>query len=292
MSGGTPKGKRDLKSAEISPNQPSSKLPKMSMEELIAKLEGTISTLSSEITSLRDSNTSLNSTVQTLNENVTALEERLKKNSDSLTENIWSVQRLESEIKSLRKENNILKDGFKELGDKVADLEYHQKRNNLIFEGFPEGPKKESWCCISTTKLIDCLYNIVDTSEMKIARCHRLGPFKSGYNRPIIANFLWYGDIMNILNEKKNLPKGIYVKVDIPKKWDERSRLLRPMYKKLREHAEVADQVKLTKGRLIVKGDIYQPDNLSELAGKYPQVLPGEQESDTAIGFLGPGTPF
>ena len=100
----------------------------------------------------------------------------------------------------------MLKCTLNDIQEKIADLEFHQKRNNLIFEGFPE-QKNESDIDLFN-RLMDCLSTIIDTTGVRVARCHRLGAKRPGYNRPIIANFPWYGDVTAILNAKMHLPKG------------------------------------------------------------------------------------
>ena len=45
----------------------------------------------------------------------------------------------------------------------------------------------------------------MDVSNVKIARCHRLGWFSKHEPRPIITNVLQYGDVTSILKAKSKL---------------------------------------------------------------------------------------
>ena len=53
----------------------------------------------------------------------------------------------------------------------------------------------------------------------------------SGQPRPIITNFLWYGDVTSMLKVKSKLPSGVYINEDSPSEWIECRKLLRPVMK-------------------------------------------------------------
>ena len=286
--------KRTIEDTDISPIAPDSKQQKgnaITMEGLIQSLQATINTLSTEVSALKSSNDDLKTTVDNLNSSVSALKTELKNTTESLTENSMYSMKLSEKISALESENKVLRQWIEQIEDKITSLEYHQRRNNLVFEGIPEPVHKESGQEIFST-LIGCLSNVVDTTGIRIARCHRLGPYKAGVNRNIIANFLWYGDITDILANKKRLPKGVYVKTDIPKVWDDRMRMLRPMYKALRDDPKVDETVSLSKGKLFVGKSSYTPNMMSDLANRFPNANPCEKEDENTIGFLGPYSPF
>ena len=284
MSATTPV-KRDLKTAEISPNPPDRKQQNLSMEDILSKLDSTVSALSTEVKDLRESNTTLNSTVTRLENKITKLSTKLEASENAFTAETSGLSTMKDKMCVIEKENCMLKRYLSDITEKITDLEYHQKRNNLIFDGFPEH-KGETDINIFN-RLMECLSTIIDVTGIKVARCHRLGQKKNGVNRPIIANFPWYGDVNTILNSKMHLPKGIYVKTDIPKIWDERMRVLRPMYREIYAATSDKSSVKLTKGKLIVNKKVYLPDDVEELKKDYPNANPCEKESDDKVIYFG-----
>ena len=289
--------KRTFENTDISPTASDSKTHKSegscntTMESLIQSLQSTISTLSMEVSSLKNSNNDLKKTVDDLNASVGSLKSDLKIANESLVESASSTTKLNLKLDALEKENQQLKRWVGEIQDKIADIEYHQRRNNLVFEGIPEPNHRESGFEIYNL-IISYLSNIIDTSDVRIARCHRMGPYKAGVNRNIIVNFMWFGDITSILENKSKLPKGVYVKPDLPKIWDDRMRMLRPVYKALRDDTKVTENVSLSKGKLRVGKAEYSADSMSQLAERYPNLSPCEKENETTIAYLGPYSPY
>ena len=83
---------------------------------------------------------------------------------------------------------------------KLIDLEDRSRQNNLRFEEIKEH-ENESWedC---EKKIYDLLENKL---EIAIARAHRTGKKNKNRLRPIVAQFSFYKDKMNILKNCKKL---------------------------------------------------------------------------------------
>ena len=116
-----------------------------------------------------------------------------------------------------------------------------------------------------------------------------MGGFRPGINRPIIANFLWYGDISAILSAKKSLPKGIYVKEDIPKVMDDRNRILRP-YSKAANALHMKSSV--NKGKLRIDCALYTCDDLHQIAQEVISTMNHEKEDKEKMISFGPQSVF
>lgn len=115
---------------------------------------------------------------------------------------------------------------------KSIDLEARSRRNNLIFGGIPED--KDENC---GQKLAAFLQDHLGIDPCPPApRVHRLGKFKAGSNRAIIAYFLDFRDTEYILSNAKKL-KGtdFHVNRDYPKEIVDARRILWPQYKLLRD---------------------------------------------------------
>ena len=92
-----------------------------------------------------------------------------------------------------------------ETNSKLIGLEDHSRQNNLRFEGI-KGHENESWeDCKS--KIYDLLENKLemDIANVVIERAHRTGKKNKNRSRPIVAQFSFYKDKMNILKNCKKL---------------------------------------------------------------------------------------
>ena len=83
-----------------------------------------------------------------------------------------------------------------------------------MFHDIPEQKGEIDWSCYEKiSDLLAALPNM-NVNEIYNAWCHRLGHLQQGFSRGIIANFHWYGDLTEILNERQYLPLNIYVRYD------------------------------------------------------------------------------
>ena len=152
----------------------------------------------------------------------------------SVSEKSTEIVKCNEECAKLRNDNAMLKGRNDDLREKLLKLEYHQRRNNLRFDGIDEPFGETDLDCYY--KVIELLQHIMDTSDAKIARCHRVGPYRCNGTRAIITNFHWYGDITTILQNKRKLSKGKCVNEDLPDEWLECQRIPRPVLKQTLKH--------------------------------------------------------
>lgn len=155
--------------------------------------------------------------VNAISENTQKALEGLKQGNQDLSAEVNS---LSSKVSSLEQSRAKLLNENTELKERLLLLEFHQCRNNLIFSGIPEADRTESgYDCYN--KIMQCLSQVpgININEIRIDRCHRLGAKLRSGPRGIIARMNWYGDLMTILGNKKQLPDGIYVQEDLPEEW-------------------------------------------------------------------------
>ena len=173
-----------------------------------------------------------------------------------------------------------------DLNEKVLDLEYQQRRNNLVFDGIPESENETDYQCYEKILMAISGLKNVNTNDIWIARCHRLGRKKLNQRdrvspRPIICCFHWYGDVSNILGDRWNLPKGIYVNEDLPEDWNDRRRVLKPIYKLAKRKQNLKEKTHWSKDKLVIEGKEYSvapTNNISELKDLYNFDLAGTCE--------------
>src|SRR5258705_3380360 len=102
--------------------------------------------------------------------------------------------------------NNLMSERLDRLEDRIRVQEDRSRRNNLLFRGIEE-PKAESWAEAEST-ILDfgtyfALFN--PNNPPKFDRVHRLGTYRQGQCRPIIARFTQFKDKSEILFKAKNL---------------------------------------------------------------------------------------
>ena len=113
------------------------------------------------------------------------------------------IQKLEEKINLMKEELHVIQTTKPswaiETDAKLIDLEDRSRRNNLRFEN-------ESWedC---ENKIYDLLENKLemDIENVVIERAHRTGKKNKNRSRPIVAQFSFYKDKMNILKNCKKL---------------------------------------------------------------------------------------
>ena len=82
---------------------------------------------------------------------------------------------MQDDMDLLQHEIKILKTQITTLHEKLLKLEFHQCRNNLVFSDIKEAFSESNYDCYN--KIIELLSKVMDVSNVKIARCHRLGWF-------------------------------------------------------------------------------------------------------------------
>lgn len=210
-----------------------------------------------------------------------------------LSSNLGNVTRkalqMEKEITTLRSENTELK-------EHLLHLEYHQRRNNLLFDGIPESREPETGrdCYNKIMNIIQSIPTL-DPNMIQVDRCHRLGPKQPNKTRSIIARFNWYGDLVEIMNNRSYIPKGIYINEDYPQEWIDRRRLLKPILNKARSLPAYKFNSFLTKDKLVIDGKQFTVAPNNNLCDLPKDIVPSEtceKRNENTIAFLGPHSVF
>ena len=175
-------------------------------QEMFHKQEQSVLELISGKTSLT------NQRIDSLSKDMNDLKESLKFSQNEYHEKLKNmgnkVQKLEEEEKLMMEELHVIQTTKPswaiETDAKLIDLE-DPSQNNLRFEGIKEH-ENESWedC---ENKIYDLLENKLemDIENVVIERAHRTGKKNKNRSRPIVAQFSFYKDKMNILKNCKKL---------------------------------------------------------------------------------------
>ena len=206
--------------------------------------------------------------------------------SKSHKETVMTVMDMQDKVDLLQHEIKMLKTQNTTLNEKLLKLEFHQCRNNLVFLGIQEAFNETNYDCYNM--IIELLSKVMDVSNVKITRCHRLGKLSKHQPRPITANFLLHGNVTSILKVKSKLPSGVYISEDLPSEWVECRKFLRPGMKEALKLEHYKGKIKLQQDKLVINNVSYSVDTLHELSKDIVAQSSCQKISDKTIAFFGP----
>ena len=179
---------------------------------------------------------------------------------------------LEREILSLKKENKILSERTAALECHLERTESFQRKNNLRIDGIKEGHGEnlDSFFVSTCNKYI--VNGQLSFNHRTLERIHRLGLYKQGSTRTVVARFAHYKDKMAVLQIRNSLKDkhGIYISDDLPHSIEAKRKELYPVYMAIKNQqrqqpAGPIKSVKLTNDKLWVNGVSYTTDKLDSL---------------------------
>ena len=141
-------------------------------------------------------------------------------------------------------------------------LERYQRKNNLRLTGLSEN-RGETLEIVVLGIFNEFLHRSYIFDEHTLERVHRLGPFKKGKKRDILARFANYKDKLTALEMKEKIKEkyGILLFEDLPREIEQKHKDLYPVLKALRHVKESSgpdsDRVKtarLKDGCLVLNG--------------------------------------
>ena len=212
---------------------------------------------------------------------------------EKIDNNTHNIQRIMNENKILKTENEKLK-------DRMNRLEKLQLENNVLISGQPE----EAWEPYDRTKgiVLDTILtslNSLQTEEatrivknIEIINCKRIGRYKIGKSRPISVTFHKKADKQRLLENRRNLPMGVYVNEEFPLEIKRNRDTLRPILKLAKSLSEYRDKSKLVDDKLIINGSAYTVHNLHQLPTDLAPYKATQKVNDSVIGFSGELSPW
>ena len=212
---------------------------------------------------------------------------------EKIDNNTLNIQTIMNENKMLKRENEKLK-------DRMNKLEKLQLENNVLISGQPE----EAWEPYERTKgiVLDTILtslNSLHTEEatrivknIEITNCKCIGRYKIGRSRPISVTFHKKDDKQRLLENKRNLPMGVYVNEEFPLEIKRNRDTLRPILKLAKSLPEYRDKSKLVDDKLIINGSVYTVHNLHQLPNDLAPYKATQKVNETVIGFSGELSPW
>ena len=168
-----------------------------------------------------------------------------------------------AENKNLKKANETLK-------ERLTQIELAQLENNVIISGMQEQPRET----YDTTKerVIDTIVAAMgcedqETAQMEaqkieISCCSRTGRYQLGRPRPISITFQRKEDKKRLLENKQNLPTGIYMNEEYPTHIKKDRDMLCPILKLAKSKPNYKDKCRLQGDKLVINGIHYTVNDL------------------------------
>ena len=201
---------------------------------------------------------------------------------------VTKVKKIESEQSKLKR--------------KIQDLENRVLCNNLVLKGVPDTKWEEERETLQ--KVYHELCNAVEEKEnttkletiqkIGIRKCRRLGRHNpdSKHPRPISIEFVHRHDVLNLLENKKKLNKGIYLDKEYSYEVERKRKVLRPILLAARDKDKYKTRSKMEDDKVVIKGKHYGMDNLDELPSDLEIFKITSKENRDVIGFFGELNPL
>ncbi|XP_050043052.1 uncharacterized protein [Dermacentor andersoni] len=141
---------------------------------------------------------------------------------------------------------------------KLDDLENRSRRQNLVFFGLPDREHNETW--EASEKLSGICKDVMKLDDISVERAHRVGVFREGKNRPIVACFSRWKARENVFKNACRLKGTSYsISEDFSRAVQEKRRQLWNYAKEKRENKE--NRVRLSYDKLIINGQTFVWDS-------------------------------
>ena len=225
--------------------------------------------------------------------------EPLKKDIQELkSERTPEGETLNVETLSLKLKQNDVK--HKKLEDRLNLIKDQLLERNLIFQGLLETEFDDN--DDAKVKIIKAMSLTMqgDTEEIKktkaaqtsIEQVERIGKYNPLRARPIKVKFSNKSDAVNVLKNKKKLPKGVFVDKEYCKATEKERCLLRPIIKAARRMESYKGLCRLEGAQLVLDGKRYHWKNLHTLPDGLSVLDVTSRSNEDTIAFFGELNPF
>ena len=195
--------------------------------------------------------------------------------------------------------NRISKDQ-EELKAKLISIENRTLENCLVFRGLPESDyEKESE---TRKKIREALKNLISSNSdeeaeqtvkyFEIQRCKCFGKYIKDRARPISVDFLRKDDTDYIMENKSQLPGGVYADREYNQETEQKRKLLRPILKAARQHKDFPGRCKMDRDTLVLRGKHYTVNTIDQLPNSLSTVNVTSKSNETTFGYFGELNPL
>ena len=210
-------------------------------------------------------------------------------------------------IDTIRKENIKLKldcENVKLENDKLKErlvaIENRLLENNVLLHGIADQPWELN--DITQEKTLSAISHVANgktheermkiVQKIDIRNIKRIGEYSKIRNWPISIEFVKKASADFLFNNKKKLPKGVFLDREYNADTERERQKLRPILRRARELDEYKYKCKLEGNSLIVKGRTYTTGSLSQLPLDLSGYAVSSKSDDQTIGFFGDLSPY
>ena len=282
----------------------------MNMLEEIKKME---ERLSEKITSNKDKE--ISDLEERLNNNIrstidTSIKDALLVMQTSIctaVQNNATVKSHSTEIQGLKEENLRLNRKVQQLTVEQNHMKRHITKIEtkgldqcLIIRGLAEEPKEMD------KRIFDKLHSVLSTimqgeteeekanaaKQLTFQRGRRLGRYSKNRSRPISVELTHKQDAEFILENRFDLPRGIYVDREYPIDVEQKRKTLLPVLRATKRLSNFKKQSRLEDDKLVLKGRTYNVNTLNQLPEELNVFKVTSKENENTIGFFGEINPL
>ena len=203
------------------------------------------------------------------------------------------MEKTNSQILDCLEENRLLWKENHELKERLNKIELTQLGNNVIINGMQEQP----WEGYTMTKerVYETIASVMggnnleetmkDATKIDITCCTRIGKYQLNQPRPISVTFNQKEDRQRLLENKCNLPNGIFINEEFPPPPPphmKRNRdILQPILKLAKSLPQYREKSRLQGKKLVINGTHY---GVKDIGGLPPDLAAykATQKSDTS----------
>ena len=281
----------------------------MNMLEEIKKMEERltekITNKDKEISDLEEClNTNIRSTIDTSIKDALLV---MQTSICTAVQNNATVKSHSTEIQGLKEENLRLNRKVQQLTveqnrmkRQITKLETKGLDQCLIIKGLPEEPKE------TDQRIFDKLHSVLstimqgETEEEKVnaaknltfQRGRRIGRYSKNRPRPISVELTIKQDAEFILENRFDLPRGIYVDREYPIDVERKQKTLLPVLWVAKRLSNFKKQSRLEDDKLVLKGRTYNVNTLNQLPEELNVFRVTSKENENTIGFFGEINPL
>ena len=142
-------------------------------------------------------------------------------------------------------------------------------------------------CAISVIMQGDSEEEKMNTAkQISILRCLRLGRYSRNRPRPISIELLHKQDIEFLLDNRFDLPRGIYVDKEYPVEIERKRKTLLPVLRAAKKLTSYKQQSRLDEDKLVLKGRSYNVNTLNQLPDELNVFKVTSKEDGNTVGFF------
>jgi hypothetical protein len=177
--------------------------------------------------------------------------------TQSQVDNIIEVQTtIVNENQKLKEQVHMLNYQNTFLNDKISQLEDYSRRENIKISGLEERGRE------NCEQIVYNILRHIGCDDVDLQRCHCVGHKTEGRHRDIIVRFMFYPAKVKVMQNRQNLPHGIYINDDFCAETQRHINTLRPV---LRKAQFIDEQAKMVADKLFYKGRPYTVHNITAI---------------------------